>query len=979
MRRVFGSLICAGLFGLMSAYAAAQTIDLSSGGADLILHGPRAGSHGGFWLDQGALSDGDDRRDLVSGAPGDASSPGQVFVIFAGPVRQGTASLNVADTIITGPGAGDGFGTSTAIGNILTPEGSSPTAIAIGAPGAFGGAGAVYLFAGGFPNGTTLTAADATAVIVGKSGDQLGTMLASGDLNGDGYREIIIGAPGNNRVYVIDGGPGLSGTINLSTTAPASTITGAGIGSVLAAGNLFHSCVSVAGIDGLHCVYDLLLGAPSANSQAGAVYLLKGHTDGSFPSSISVPSGADAVFTGIDPSDLAGSSVHIADIDGDGWKEIVVGAPGGDGRAGDRPESGEVYVLWGSSSGFSSMSLASASVIFYGANVNDRVGVSITAGGVNRDIPNDLVMRAGGGPNSVGLLDVYYGRPFNQIGTAIPGGQRIVDFATSGQTDRTILGDQNAGEVISVLVWEDTGEGARDIVVGAPYAGNVGDQLSGNMYVTISPRLNLSTSALVLDGGTGNAAAGSFNVSDASPLAVTWTAAGTSWLTVSPTSGTADENHTIPVTVNTPSTLGSGTHTGTVTVTSTSRDLDMFLTLPVTLYTVDNPTISANVTFPTQAGTPMTFTAGADAGGLSLEYKFWRYKAGSGWTVGQNYSTSNAYTWTPSAADTGQYEIQVWIRRQGSTADLNTWASTETFAVNGPVPHITAIAASAASPVAPGTAITWTATTTGGLAPLEFKCWLQAPSGTWTMIRDWAASNTCTWTTSASTLGSYNFQVWVRNSGGADLNDWKGMTVTVASGTPSVSLTINPASHVTAGSPVTVTAMGTGGSAGPLQYKFWRYSMSAGTWTMVQDYSGTNTYTWTPARSDTGQYVFQVWVRSAGSSASYETWAASNAYSVSYTAVTVTSFTASRPSPITTGTAITLTAQATGGTGHLEYEFWRYSQSAGWGIVQPYSASNTLTWTPGAGAAATYQFQVWVRSVGSSDWEAYGSLGLVVQ
>ena len=57
--------------------------------------------------------------------------------------------------------------------------------------------------------------------MIGAPGDQLGTTLATADLNNDGYREIVIGAPGTNRVYVIRGGPRCRAR-GTSTVTPAS-------------------------------------------------------------------------------------------------------------------------------------------------------------------------------------------------------------------------------------------------------------------------------------------------------------------------------------------------------------------------------------------------------------------------------------------------------------------------------------------------------------------------------------------------------------------------------------------------------------------------------------------------------------------------------------------------------------------------------------------------------------------------------------
>src|SRR5262245_29081380 len=183
----------------------AQSRDINVLSADQIWEGVQSGSKAGAWLDQGALRARtfaqDHRRDLIIGAPGGPGIVGQVHVIYGGPVRTGTITLATADATITGAALGDLFGTSTAAGNIISVEGVEPKNLVVGAPGANGGKGVVYLFAGSFAQGQQLTTADAVMTIVGAPGDQLGAMLATADLNNDGHREIIIGAPGNSKVY----------------------------------------------------------------------------------------------------------------------------------------------------------------------------------------------------------------------------------------------------------------------------------------------------------------------------------------------------------------------------------------------------------------------------------------------------------------------------------------------------------------------------------------------------------------------------------------------------------------------------------------------------------------------------------------------------------------------------------------------------------------------------------------------------------
>src|SRR3981081_3822645 len=78
------------------------------------------------------------------------------------------------------------------------------------------------------------------------------------------------------------------------------------------------------------------------------------------------------------------------------------------------------------------------------------------------------------------------------------------------------------------------------------------------------------------------------------------------------------------------------------------------------------------------------------------------------------------------------------------------------------------------------------------------------------------------------------------------------------------SLTASPALPQPSGVSITWTANTTGGTA-PLQFQFWRLRSSTGVWSMVQNYSASNTFTWTPTASETGQYALKVWGRNAGS------------------------------------------------------------------------------------------------------------------
>ena len=565
---------------LLPAISAAQTINLGAGGTDQTWIGPEPNAAAGAWLDQGAVSPGDDRRDLIIGAPGTTGILGRVYVLFGGDLPPGIRNLSNAHTVITGPFVGDRFGYSTAVGNIVNTEGAIPRSLVVGAPNSGAGdAGKVYLFRGGFAGGSSLNASNALLAIHGRPGDRLGTSVATGDINGDGFREIIIGAPGNNRVYVINGSAALNHSgptqiLDLNTTSPNMTITAPGIGSVLTAGPLL----------GNDALYEIVIGVPVSN----AVVVIKGRNiSGGAPAFPSVWNLAtmpgDITFIGSTAGDLVGSSVRVADIDGDSQRDLIMGAPEADGPGESRPGSGEVYAFLGTQlgglSGF--VSVDNAGVRFYGAAAGHKTGTSFTAGDINRDTPNDLVIYAPAA-SAAGNWFVYYGRPASTMGTSI-GGVRVIDLAADGQIDRQIIGDPAQGPASVAQVFEVTGEGARDIAIGVPTS----EGGAGAVHFTISPKMRLSSESVTVNliVNAGQSFAQQIRVQNTSTVPITWAASSTdSWLSASPAAGSAvDTNDGIFNLIASAAGLSPGTYTGKMRVASTSRDLEMFLEVNVTM------------------------------------------------------------------------------------------------------------------------------------------------------------------------------------------------------------------------------------------------------------------------------------------------------------------------------------------------------------------------------------------------------------
>jgi len=234
-------------------------------------------------------------------------------------------------------------------------------------------------------------------------------------------------------------------------------------------------------------------------------------------------------------------------------------------------------------------------------------------------------------------------------------------------------------------------------------------------------------------------------------------------------------------------------------------------------------------------------------------------------------TNSPSYHWQARAVDS-QGAASGWVAFGGNAE------SAADFTVTSAPPSITSLVASPALPQPAGTAITWTATATGGVAPLQYAFYLYtAATNSWSLPQPFSTSNTWTWTPAQP--GQYAVQVWVKNNGSTAAYDtWAGSGSFTIGTPPTVTLTASPTPPQPAGTAITWTATATGGVA-PLQYAFYLYTAATNSWSLRQPFSTSNTWTWTPAQP--GQYAVQVWVKNNGSTAAYDTWAGSGSFTIS--------------------------------------------------------------------------------------------------
>ena len=135
---------------------------------------------------------------------------------------------------------------------------------------------------------------------------------------------------------------------------------------------------------------------------------------------------------------------------------------------------------------------------------------------------------------------------------------------------------------------------------------------------------------------------------------------------------------------------------------------------------------------------------------------------GAAWSVVRDWAVSNTFAWTPAISNPS-YLVGVWVRSNGVATDTPEAFASASFAIQQPRVTAVTVAADRIAPQPPGTTITWTATATGGAAPLQYK-WYVFNGVTWSIVRDWAVGNTFAWTP-ATPNAAYLVGVWVRSNG----------------------------------------------------------------------------------------------------------------------------------------------------------------------------------------------------------------------
>jgi hypothetical protein len=298
--------------------------------------------------------------------------------------------------------------------------------------------GAAYVFHGSATGVASAAASAAATTVTGTLGSYFGAAVALGDVNGDGYADLVVGAYGyttvvstqtyTGAVYVFHGSN--SGITSVASSAANTTL----LGNNRTGGSLFGSAVALGDVNG-DGYEDLAVG------MVDVAYVFHGSSTGIASANYSA---AASTVSGESNSSF-GYSLALGDVNGDGYADLAVGAA----KAYDK-----VYVFNGSTSGIADTSFSTASTVLTGPSGNSNFGISVALGDVNGDGYADLAVGADIALSNYGAAYVFHG---SSAGVA----------SVAATTANTTLNGNGRNFGGAVVLGDVNGDGYADLAVGA--------------------------------------------------------------------------------------------------------------------------------------------------------------------------------------------------------------------------------------------------------------------------------------------------------------------------------------------------------------------------------------------------------------------------------------------------------------------------------------------------------------------------------
>ena len=316
--------------------------------------------------------------------------------------------------------------------------------------------------------------------------------IGAGDLNGDGYGDIILwtalygtdGRTNNGSAAIVYGHAGSFSTIDLTQPLGSAGVRIAGA----AAGDFTGHTAAVLGDFNGDGFADAVVGGQvyasyAGNGFAGAAYILLGSASGILATDLANPGSGVFRIDGATANDVGRIVAPAGDLNGDGLADLVTGGAYAD--ANGRTNSGTAYVVFGRAGGSGTLNLAdlgAGGFRIHGAAAGDLAGSAVaSAGDFNGDGFTDLLIGAPetdyNGRSASGSVYLVYGRAggFGDIDLANPSSYalRIDGAAANNYLGQSVA---SAGDV--------NGDGFDDLMFGASNS-SVGLMAAGSSYIIL--------------------------------------------------------------------------------------------------------------------------------------------------------------------------------------------------------------------------------------------------------------------------------------------------------------------------------------------------------------------------------------------------------------------------------------------------------------------------------------------------------------
>jgi len=334
----------------------AQVFSGASGNSLLLINGFPASSFAGTAVAGIGDVDGDQRADVIVGVPGDdgnGTDAGMAVLI--------SGANGATIRTVVGDSAGDALGSSVSSAGDFNNDGGAD--FVVGAPGDDNNganSGSARVFDG---SGTVLGTFDGDF-----AGDAFGAAVGAGDLNADGYTDIIVGAPGNDW-----GGPDAGATRALSGADGA--ILGTWRGTATA--DRFGASVATSGDTNRDGYADVLVGSPGddayGTNAGSATVFAREPFDSLVRTTVLTPAGSPALF--------GAGNEFVGDINNDGVGDFAIGA------VSENNNSGTVRIISGADQSIIRTLQGGAPDIFFGPAIG-------RPGDVDQDGHDDILTGA---------------------------------------------------------------------------------------------------------------------------------------------------------------------------------------------------------------------------------------------------------------------------------------------------------------------------------------------------------------------------------------------------------------------------------------------------------------------------------------------------------------------------------------------------------------------------------------------------------